>query len=436
MTEAIAHDLHRALIGEIRDRVHREFQGRGCFPATQQLLLRADPSFGWSRRNQVFRTTPHLRAALIATWPIHLLLPARRPASGRSQVLDAKAALGGDGNTFYFNALVLETLEALGEGGGEGFRAMDAALRSECESDFLEYPQADGPAIAWGYFPLKHHRFDPGKPLLGLLFRWGANAADLDSTSMALCRLLKSGSPAADPGAILTLLEDHVHRQGRFGQERLAYDNLVRETDRGILLWVHEKHNELDAGVNVNLACLLAALVPRLDGPGRERAFRLSSGVFRFLGDHAQAGSFAKPAFLMYYSLEALAFLWMRLAGYADALPPGDRKRFDPREDCARLGACLADLLEWELRPGARAFNSFDRFLAIPILALHGRMIPEAWTRREALLEGIEDVTRSAFEFGKFVYPTTLLYGCRALGLCAAWSALEALDRRARPGGD
>lgn len=432
MTE-VSRDIGILSSEKIRRRILHEFHRHGCLPATQQLLLRADPFFGTRRRWQVFLTTPHLRAALLALWPLHLLLPARRPRSGRSARLDAAARLGGDGNTFYFNALVLELLEILREGAPASpeEEAMEAALRADWEDDFLAYPQGSGKVKAWGYFPLKHPRFDPGKPLLALLFKWGANAADLDSSSLVLCRLLKAGSPSADPLQVLELLEDHVHGEGRYGRERLAYDNGVEADDRGILLWVQEKHNELDAGVNVNLACLLAALLGRLKGAEKERAFRLSAGLFRFLGDHIRRGSYAKGPFLMYYSLEALAFLWMRLAAYADALPEPDRGRFDPRGDCAALGAHLADLLAAEIRAGARGFNAFDRLLVLPILLRHGREVPPGWTSAGALEEGITEVTGAAYEFGKFVYPTTLLYGCRAAGMAAALVALRELEARA-----
>lgn len=430
--------MARQLLQDARELVFREYRQKGFLPATQQLLLSQDPSFGWSRRLQTFRTTPHLRAALLAAWPVHLVLPVRAPRTGRLAALDPGALLGGEGNTFYFNALVAEYLELLREGEppSRDEADMEKSMTAEYEDDFLVYPSVGGKAKVWGYFPLKHDRFDPKKPLLRLLFAWGANAADLDSTSVVLCRLLKSGSRLADPPAILALLEDHVHREGRHGRERLVFDNGAEERDRGILLWVEEKHNELDAGVNLNLACLLAALLPRLDEAGKARAFRLASGVFRFLGDHVGKGSYARKPFLMYYSLEAMAFLWMRLAWYLESLPEEDRIRFDPRGDGPLLGAHLADLLERELGPGRRGFNPFDRFLVLPLLLRFGRDIPAGWLAAGALEAGIRDVSATAYEFGKFVYPTTLLYGSRALGLCAAALSLRELARAGKAADD
>jgi hypothetical protein len=307
---------------------------------------------------------------------------------------------------------------------------MEDAMVREFEDDYLAYPQDGGTVKAWGYFPHKHHRFEAGKPLLELLFRWGAGDADLDSSSMVLCRLLKRRSPAISPAEVLTLLEDHVHGEGRFGKERLAYDNGVDPGDRGVLLWVQEKHNELDAGVNLNLACLLAAMSAFLDPVAEERAFRLSSGIFRFLGDHIDRGSYARKSFLMYYSLEALAFLWMRLAHYAASMSPDRLGRFDPRGDTARLGRHLADLLASEMRAGTPPFNAFDRLLVLPILLRHGSDIPAGWMDPGNLRACADQAATTPREFGKFVYPLKLVYGSRALGPCAALVVLDEARRR------
>lgn len=408
-----------------------DFQRLGFLPAAQELLLRGDASFGWRHRAQVFRTTPHLRLALIAFLPLHLLLGSASAGEGRAMALDPRARLGGIGNTFYFNGLLMELLEMLREGEPPSPEesAMEASMLAEFESDYLEYPQGDGMVKAWGYFPLKHHRFDPGKPLLRLLFQWGADAADLDSSSMVLCRLIKSRSMSVTGPEILLLLEEHVHGEGRFGNQPLAYGNGVEGRDRGILLWVQEKHNELDAGVNLNLACLIAALLPTLDPPERTRAFRLSAGVFRFLGDHIDRGSYRRKGFLMYYSLEALAFLWVRLSGCLEAMAPEERDLFDPRGDCDRLGRHLAGLLESEAEGSSASFNTFDRFLALPILLRHRARIPSGWLHPAAMRSSIETLSGTAFEFGKFVYPTKLVYGCRAIGLCAVMATLREMAR-------
>lgn len=420
---------------ECRQKIFEEYDRLGFLPSSQQLLLGGDPSFGLKRRMEVFRTTPHLRLALLAALPVNLVMGNPSRAGGRSLALDSRSRLAGDGNTFYFNGLILELLEMTREGRppSRAEEAMEGAMAREFESDYLEYAQRGGAIKAWGYFPHRHHRFDPGKPLLSLLFKWGADDADLDSTSMVLCRLLKRGSRIADAAAILTLLEDHVHREGRFGKERLAYDNGVEAGDRGILLWVQEKHNELDAGVNLNLACLLAAMLEGLDQGGKARAFRLSSGIFRFLGDHIDRGSYSRKSFLMYYSLEAMAFLWMRLSRYSESMPQSDREDFDPRGDGARLGRHLAGLLEAEIRKGSPPFNAFDRLLVLPLLIRHGAEYPASWLSPGSLRASIAEASARPFEFGKFVYPMKLIYGCRSVGLCAALAVLREAARSGIP---
>jgi len=350
---------------------------------------------------------------------------------GRSQILARTARLSGEASSFYFNGLILELLESCRD--GEEVPAWQERWENETiaefESDILEYPQGDRLVPAWGYFPIKHHRFHPGNLIFKLMHQWGAIAADLDSSSMVLTRLLKSGSKRITAEEILTLVEEHMRHRGKYGMNTLAYDNGVAEGDSGALLWVQEKHNELDAGVNVNVLCLLAAVMTIADEPGCTRAARLSATIWDFLGRHIGRGSYAKRPFLMFYSLEAFSFLWHRLAVCLEGMDPAMRARFDPEEVCGKLGRHLADLLEKEIQAGAPAFNSFDKLLSLPVLIRHASPSAKPWLSAASLRAMVEEVSSQPYEFGKFVYPFTFLYGNQALGLCAALNALRELDR-------
>jgi hypothetical protein len=414
-----------------KERLERLYQKNGYLPSSHQLLFTRDPALNWKRRWRLYATTPHLRWELVASYFIHSIRGVRKIRGGRSQVLDNGSRFSGDASTFYFNGLILELLESFREGGGtpEWETRWEREILAEFESDVLEYPQAGGMVPAWGYFPVRHHRFRPGNRVYRLMHRWGAISADLDSSSMVLARLVKAGSKRVGIGEILTLLEEHVRGRGKHGTAPLAYDNGVEEDDQGVLLWVHEKHNELDAGVNVNILCLLSILHGRGDGADRARVERLSASIFRFLDRHIALGSFSRKAFLMFYSLEAFSFLWHRLAVALDDMPPESRERFDPMDVCGKLGGTLAALLEPEVRDGAIPFNSFDRLLALPVLIRYRSRASAPWLTAPALRAMVEDVSSRAYEFGKFVYPVTFLYGNAALGLCAALNVFRELER-------
>src|SRR5690606_33709498 len=347
--------------------------------------------------------------------------------------LGATSRLSGEASSFYFNALIADLLEAARDDAPpEIWEAeMDAEMAREFEADTLEYSQAGGVIRAWGYFPIKLHRFHPGNVVYRLMHRWGAIEADLDSSSMVFVRLLKRGSGLAEAPAVLTLLEEHVRGIGRRGKNRLAYDNGVVEADQGVLLWVHEKHNELDAGVNLNVLCLLAALMERTEGRDRERTARLSALALDFLDRHIDMGSYGRKPFLMFYSLEAFAFLWHRLDRSLDSMPAALRAAFDSKDICGRLGRHLCGLVEKEIAGGAPECNSFDKLLVLPLLIRMGSPAAGPWTAVPALRAMIEDVSGSAYEFGKFIYPFTFLYGNRALGLCVALTAIREITAAA-----
>lgn len=421
---------------DCRKRIAEIHRTHGFFPSSHRLLLSRDPAFTFKRRLRVFATTPHLRPSLIASFFVHLFRVGRKTGRGRSRLLDASSRLSGDASSFYFNALIADLLEASRRDTQpeDWEAAMDAEMAGEFEADTLEYPQAGGLIKAWGYFPIKLHRFHPGNAVYRLMHQWGALEADLDSSSMVFVRLLKRGSILAKGPAVLTLLEEHVRGLGRHGKNRLAYDNGATEADQGVLLWVQEKHNELDAGVNLNVLCLLAALMERTDGPDRERTARLSSLALDFLDRHIDLGSYGSKAFLMFYSLEAFAFLWHRLQLGLDSMPAALRAAFDPKDVCGRLGRHLCVLVEKEIARGVPEFNSFDKLLVIPLLVRMGSPAAKAMISVPALRSLLEDVSASTFEFGKFIYPFTFLYGNRALGLCVALSAIREIAAARRSG--
>jgi hypothetical protein len=405
---------------------------KGFFPSSHELLLTRDPAFTWARRKRVFATTPHLRWELAASWALHSVAGKRRRQGGMSRPLRSDRLLSGDASTFYFNALISDCLEASRIGRAEPWETAweEQALR-EYETDFLEYPGRDGPAPVWAYFPAQAHRFEKGNAIHRLMHAWGALAADLDTTSLVLARLLKAGSPRAEVDGILALCEDHVRGRGRFGKEELAYDNGVLPEDQGVLLWIGEKHNELDAGVNLNVLCLLAIVAERADAEGRARALELAAGALAFLDRHIAAGSYARPGFLMFYSLEAMAFLWHRFALALEALPATLRTAFDPADVCGRLGRHLASLLSAD--PAGASRNAFDSLLILPLLARTGPSLAERILAARPLPSLAEEASQRAYEFGKFIYPFTFLYGNRALGPCTALMACLELRRAGLP---
>ncbi len=411
------------------------FQERFFFPTGHELLFSRDPAFTWARRRRVFATTPHLRWELILSGILHVFTGVRREREGHSRPLRLDRLFSGDASTFYFNALISDCLEASRETvPPEAWEAeWEAQATQEYENDTLTYSSGGVETPVWGYFPARLHRFAPGNAIYRLMHAWGALAADLDSTAVVLVRLLKAGSARANIPAILGLLEDHVRGEGRHGMERLAYDNGVGPEDRGMLLWVGEKHNELDAGVNLNVLCLLAALAERADAAGRVRATAMARKILAFLTRHIEAGSYARPGFLMFYPLASMAFLWHRVSLAIETMPPLLRAEFDPGDACGRLGRHLASLLEREREraPG----NSFDTLLALPLLFRVDSPAAAPFARDEDVHALAEAAFKHAYEFGRFPYPITFVYGNRALGPCAALMAARELRRaRARPG--
>jgi hypothetical protein len=413
-------------------RLARTFAEQGFFPSAHELLFARDPGLTWARRKQVFATTPHLRWELALSCLIHWVAGARREGEGRARALRNDRRLSGEASAFYFNALVSDCLEAY-----RGLRpaepwesAWEAQAVAEYADDSLEYVSGGRTIPVWAYFPSRRHRFAPGNAIYRIMHAWGALAADLDTTAVVLARLLKSDPRRADIPGILGLLEDHVRGEGRHGMEKPAYDNGILPEDRGILLWIGEKHNELDAGVNLNVLCLLAALAERADPPGRDRALALAAKVLDFLMRHAERGTFARPGFLIYYPLASLAFLWHRFALAVEALPDPLRAAFDPGDACGRLGRHLAGLIEGECASDRHPWNAFDTLLALPLLLRTGSKAADGLAREEVLGPLAEAASAQAFEFGKFPYPVTFLYGNRALGPCAALMACLELRRR------
>jgi hypothetical protein len=420
-------DCRRMLAGMFRE--------KGFFPTGHELLLSRDPAFTWARRLRVFATTPHLRWELVLTGILHCFTGIRREREGRSRPMRSDRRLSGDASTFYFNALVSDCLEASRETIPlEAWEAeWEAQAVREYESDTLTYPSGSGNTPVWGYFPSRLHRFAPGNAIFRLMHAWGALAADLDSTAVVLVRLLKAGSALANIPDILGLLEDHVRGEGRHGKEKLAYDNGIGPEDRGVLLWIAEKHNELDAGVNLNILCLLAAVAEKADAAGRARAMAIAGNILAFLTRHIDAGGYARPGFLMFYPLASMAFLWHRFSLALEAMPPFLRAGFDPGDACGRLGRHLASLLERE-RDGAPC-NPFDTLLALPLLFRFDSPAAAPFAREENVRTLAEAASQRAYEFGRFPYPITFVYGNRALGPCAALMACRELRRaRARQG--
>ena len=416
-----------------RSRILEILAKKGFFPSSHQILLAWDPSFTWTKRIRVFNTTPHLRIPLLLVSLVNLFRSGRRAPGEGARCLDRTARMGGDGNSFYFNALILDLRDmARGdEAPASEEVSLEKDILNEFESDFLTYPQSLGPVKAWAYFPSRHHRFQSRKYFLKLLFMLGADAADLDSSSVVMCRLLRSGSSAVPPMDALELLEDHVFGAGKYGQHALAIDNGVREGDGGVLLWVHEKHNELDAGVNVNILCLLAALVERVESDLKDRVFILAGNIFRFLDRHRVAEDFSRPDFLMYYSLEVTLFLWYRFLAYLEALPLPERGRFDPEGGCIALNRHFIGLMERKWRASPSSFNAFDKLMVLPLLLREASPVATAMLAESGPLELLNAVSDQACEFGKFIYPVTLLYGNQAVGIYAA----EILAREIRRAG-
>lgn len=405
-----------------RDRISEIWRNRGFIPSSHQFLFSRDPAFTLARRCRVYRTTPHLRWELILSFLIHSCIGNRVSKSGRARILSRTSRFSGDACAFYFNGLILDLLESFRNNGdtSDWESLWEKEALREFETDTLQYPQRNGLVQAWGYFPVRHHRFHPRNLVFRLMHRWGAIAADLDSTSMVLSRLIKSGSETVPPETALVLLEEHMQGTGKYGGNPLAYDNGVGAEDRGVLLWVHEKHNELDAGVNVNVLCLLAALMERMDESGRERITRISVPVFAFLARHIGLGSYSEGHFLMFYSLEAFVFLWHRLAVCLEAMPSGLRVAFDPEDVSGRLGRHLCVLIEKDLGEDGADYNSFDRLMILPTLLRHRSVSATAMLSPQSLRTMVDDVSSHPYEFGKFVYPFTFLYGNQALGLSAA----------------
>jgi hypothetical protein len=419
-------------------RIEELFRKNGFLPSSHQFLFSRDPALNWKRRRRVYATTPHLRWELIASFFIHCLRGKRRLHGGRSRILSRHAPWSGDAASFYFNGLILDLLESCRAGGTAISDSGDAAgweagwekeALAEFESDVIEYPQDGGNIPAWGYFPVRHHRFRPGNLVHTLMHQWGAIAADLDSSSMVLIRLLKSGSDRITALQVLTLLEGHVRGTGKYGMSALAYDNGAVAEDRGMLLWVQEKHNELDAGVNLNVLCLLAELSQRVGEPALGRVLEIASGCLEFLDRHIALGSYSQNGFLMFYSIEAFAFLWHRFDACLQTLPAPIRARFDAHGVCDKLGRHLALLLEREIDARAIPFNSFDKLLSLPVLIRYAAPAAAPWLTEISLRAMVADVSAHAYEFGKFVYPFTFLYGNQALGLCAAINVFRELER-------
>jgi hypothetical protein len=414
-----------------RGELERIFKEKGFFPSSHELLMAREPDFNWARRRRVFATTPHLRWELILSGLIHSLAGTRREKDGLSRPLRSDRILSGDAAAFYFDALISDSLEA--SRGPDLPEAWETAWETqsirEYESDTLGYPSAGGDISVWAYFPSRFHRFKPGNAIYRLMHAWGALAADLDTTAVVLIRLLKAGSARARIPEILALLEDHMRYEGKHGREALAYDNGVLPEDKGVLLWVGEKHNELDAGVNLNVLCLLAALAERADAEGRARACAIAGPVLEFLARHIGLGSYARPGFLMFYPLASLAFLWYRFALALEGLPAPLRAAFDPNDVCGRLGSHLSGLIESERE--RQSWNAFDTLLALPMLIRTGSPSWEALSRPESMRSLADSASRRPYEFGRFIYPFTFVYGNRALGPCAALMSCLELRRRA-----
>src|SRR6185295_9211813 len=93
---------------DCRSRLALIFSQHGFFPSSHQFLLQGDAAFSWKRRLQVFKTTPHLRLALVLGSLANLICGWRRAPKKGARTLRRSAWMGGDGNSFYFNGLILE----------------------------------------------------------------------------------------------------------------------------------------------------------------------------------------------------------------------------------------------------------------------------------------------------------------------------------------
>lgn len=379
-----AKELGLGILHELSER----FAADGGFPEIGNFMTGWDPHFGFKDWLTVFRTVPSLRKYLLPALAWNVLF-SRREMRGFAERIIPGRKFNFEYRSFCTDLLILETLGRAYRHHGlavpEGLKRAVADCISLTFDNRYVVTHAGRELPMLSYYPRKDHRVAKDNPVYKLFFSRDDNVPDNDTSCIILASILSviesfGLDPALyrhgreDTATFLDSMEQHVHREGKYGWGTLSYENGVLPEDRGVLTWVFDEHNELDPTSNIDILHYLAlvdrifgrSLFPRLPG--------LTNKIFAFLGNHVRKGDFLSQRFQTYYPLGSTYALWWRFKTHFDGLPERVRNELDREGEADRLDAHLRDRGLEIFRAGGSEYNPYDFLLAAPFLYSRGLM--------------------------------------------------------------
>ncbi|HLP41682.1 MAG TPA: hypothetical protein VK465_09260, partial [Fibrobacteria bacterium] len=384
-TEAPASELP-GFVGETLRDLWDGFSADGTFWEVGNFMAGWDPHFGFRDWLKVFRTVPSLRKYLIPALAWNCLAP-RRHQEGFSERFVPGRKYNFRYRSFCTDLLVWESAVLAARHFGvalprSAFGDLGACLNLVLANRYdVPFEGRDIPMFS--YFPRRDHLVPRDNAVYRLFFSRDDNVPDIDTTCLILgSALLLSGEEGAGdlPYAhdlattlgFLSLMEQHVHGQGRYGRKSLSYENGTRIEDRGVMTWVFDDHNEVDPTSNVNILAWLALIRRAHPDVPAARVTALARGILAFLARHAADGSLLSPRFQSYYPLGPVFLFWRRFRRAFDSLPEDERAAFDPDDAVAAVDSHLAAEGETLFLRGGARINPYDRLTAAPFLYERG----------------------------------------------------------------
>ena len=289
-----------------------------------EILGGHDPLFKFGDWMRMFRYVPRLRKDLILGF-LWNTVSRRLPSSG----FCAPYTPGKKYNFFHRSFCDLIIWESILRSAKHfGIELSDTSIKN-LESNLALLSrngrdmEIDGQRInLFSYYPSRDHLIDPKHPAYAHFNSWDAHVPDNDSTCIILSALLsiqeqchwtKKYFPhtVSDQQFHLQILNEHVYREGKFGQGNLSYENGVENHDSGVLTWVCDAHNELDPTSNINVLNYLLHLW--IENPAATAILNLIDKIFGFLLNHIHKQTFLNTRFQQYYPLGATYYFWYRL---------------------------------------------------------------------------------------------------------------------------
>lgn len=417
-SHGLSPEAHKAIArGAIAGLLAR-YAERGTFGNATEIVGGRDPRFTFRDFVLMLKSVPRLRKDMLLGLAYNLSKGRMRRAEGHSlrHVPGGKYTFSHRG---FCDLAVWEAILAAAAASG-GISAEMRAGALACVDMALENGRAidfDGaPLTVFSYYPSRDHLVPPEHPAYRHFLSWDAGVPDNDSTCIVLGSLLRILLDLGEPldrlrrpppvmSAHLALLREHVFGEGRYGRGYLSYDAGVTPSDRGVLTWIRDEHNELDPTSNINVLnflFLLTAAYPALE----PEIAPLAERILGFLGNHAGAGTLFHARLQQYYPPASALFFWYRCSRGADRAGGALRNRLDPKGIMARIDAAMRDMALALFRKGA---NPSDAALASPFLARERLSVTDpraGWRDPESSLLHFRD---SHYEIFHLLYPVPVI---------------------------